>query len=241
MIRTIFDGPIATIVLDRPAARNAIAITAWHALADAVAALPDTTRVVLLTSAVDGIFSAGADITEFGALQTDPAARERFRVAMRVGIEAVARAPMPVIAVVDGACFGAAVALALACDIRVAGDGARFAVTPAKLGIGYPAKDVARLIAHIGKGQASRMLFSADAVEADEARAIGLADLRAPDAAIAARALADRIACHAPQAVRDLKRVLADPADPEHTAAFDAAFEGDAFAAAFAHFTRSRS
>src|SRR5206468_11547968 len=63
-------------------------------------------------------------------------------------------------------CFGAAIALVLACDLRVAGDGASFASTPAKLGLGYPREDVARLIAQIGKGNAARMLFTGEIVDA---------------------------------------------------------------------------
>jgi enoyl-CoA hydratase len=237
MIRTRLDGPLYTIAMDRPAARNAIPLAGWKQLADAVTSLPAEARAVLLISEHDAIFSAGADITEFGPLREDPQARTTFRDTMRDGIKAFAAAPIPTIAAIDGACFGAAVALALACDIRVAGAAARFAVTPAKLGIGYPAEDVARLMAQVGKGQASRMLFSAEPILAAEAHAIGLIEFLAPSAASAARTLAETIARHPPIAVAGLKRVLADPADPDHAAAFDAAFGTPEFARAYAAFT----
>lgn len=240
MIRTRLEGPLYTIALDRPAARNAVPLAGWRRLADVVASLPSEARVLLLASEHDGIFSAGADITEFGALREDAQARVAFRETMRTGIEALAAAPVPTIAAIDGGCFGAAVALALACDIRVAGAAARFAVTPARLGIGYPAEDVARLARQVGKGQAARMLFSAEPIEAPEAHAIGLVELLAPAAGSAARALAEQIVRHPPAAVAGLKRVLADPADPAHAAAFDAAFGSPDFARAYAVFTDRR-
>src|SRR5262249_44859112 len=150
MIHVTRDGPVATITLNRPAARNALPIAGWTALAEAAAEIAASdARVVLLRSDVPVIFSAGADIAEFGTFAGDDATR--FREAMRAGIEAIASLPMPAIAVIDGGCFGAAIALVLACDLRVAGEGASFASTPAKLGLGYPREDVARLIAQIGK------------------------------------------------------------------------------------------
>ncbi|MGK6319757.1 enoyl-CoA hydratase/isomerase family protein [Sphingomonas sp. DT-204] len=225
------DGAIARITLDRPTQRNAIPTREWLALRDVAAEIGRCdVRAVILSSAVPGSFSAGADLADLGELISDPPARTAFREAMRAGIEAVATLPMPVIAAVDGGCYGAAVALALACDLRIAGDGAMFATTPAKLGIGYPGEDVARLIARIGQGQAARMLLAADPVEADEAHRIGLAELRAPDASAAARSFAERIATLAPEAVRMLKRALADPRSLTAARDFDAAFGGAEFA-----------
>ena len=139
--------------------------------------------------------------------------------------------PAGLVAAVEGGCFGAAVALTLACDIVIAGDAALFATTPAKLGIGYPASDVARLRARVGAGQAARMLFTGDRIEADEAVQIGLAHLRAADAGSKAQDLAAMIADNDPVAVRLLKSVLRDPGDPGHDLAFEDAFGSPAFAA----------
>ncbi|UIJ43618.1 enoyl-CoA hydratase/isomerase family protein [Sphingomonas cannabina] len=231
MITWSRDGAIARITLDRPAQRNAIPTAGWLMLRDVVAEVGRSdVRAVILSSAVPGSFSAGADLADLGALASDPPARTAFREAMRAGIEAVAALPMPVVAAVDGGCYGAAVALALAADFRIAGDGAVFATTPAKLGIGYPGEDVARLIGRVGRGQAARMLLVADPIDADEAYRIGLAELRAPDALIAADSFAERIATLAPDAVRMLKRTLADPHSPAVARDFDAAFGGAEFA-----------
>lgn len=239
MIRLRRDGPVAILSLDRPHAKNALAVAAWDALAEHTGRMGDA-RAVVLRSDVPGIFSAGADIAEFARLQDDPPLRSRFRAAMRAGIEAVAALPVPVIAAVDGGCFGAAVALALAADIRVAGDDARFATTPARLGLGYPREDVVRLAARVGRGQAAAMLFLAEQLDADAAHRIGLVERRAVQAGPEALALAQRIAGFAPDAIRLLKRTLVEPADPGLDAAFEDAFGSEAFAAGLAAF-RARS
>lgn len=229
MIRLDRDGHVATLTLNRPAARNALPISGWQALAEAAAEIAASdARVVLLRSDVPVVFSAGADIGEFQSFTGDDATR--FREAMRAGIEAVAALPMPVIAVIDGGCFGAAIALVLACDIRVAGDGAQFASTPAKLGIGYPREDVARLTAQIGKGNAARMLFTGEIIDAADAHDMGLVELRWEEPEPLARAFADRISANAPGAMRLLKATLADPTDPVLDARFDACFAGPEFA-----------
>lgn len=221
---------IAVLTLNRGGARNAIPIAGWDALAAAAAEITDShARAVILRSAMPGIFSAGADLAEFQQLVTDPALRTRFREAMHAGIEAVAALPMPVIAAIDGGCFGAAVALTLACDIVIAGDEAVFAITPAKLGLSYPARDVVRLKARIGEGQAALMLFSGAPIDADEAARTGLAHRRIAHAQPAAHELANAIAANVPEAVRALKSVLRDPAGRDHAQAFDDAFGSTAF------------
>jgi len=239
MIRLDRDGHVATITLDRPAARNALPVAGWHRLAEVAAEIAASdARVVILRSDVPVIFSAGADIGEFQTFTGDDATR--FREAMRAGIEAVAALPVPVIAIIDGGCFGAAIALVLACDLRVAGDGASFASTPAKLGIGYPREDVARLIAQIGKGNAARMLFTGEIVDAGDALAMGLVELRWEEPEPLARAFADRIAANAPGAMKLLKRTLRDPSDPQLDSDFDACFAGPEFAEGVAAFRERR-
>ena len=218
---------LATIALDRPAARNAMPTVAWHDLAATVARVPADARVVVIASAVPGIFSAGADLRDLARLAEDVPARAAFRDAMRAGIEAVAALPMPTLAAVEGGCFGAAVALALACDLIVASPDARFAVPPARLGIAYPAPDVARLAARVGQGAARRLLFTADTIEAAEALRIGLVDLIEAPAVVARR-----IAVNDPAALALLKRMADDPRDPGHAAAFADSFGSPAFAAA---------
>ncbi len=237
MIHLTRNGHVATIALARPEAKNALPTAAWQALAAAARDVGDA-RAVILRSNVPGIFSAGADVREFEQLQADPALRTRFREAMREGIEAIAALPMPVIAAVDGGCFGAAVALILAADIRIAGAQAEFAITPARLGIGYPRADVARLEAQVGRGMAALLLFTGDKLRPDEVHKIGLVELKTRKAIDTATAMADAIAGNAPQAVRLLKRTLGGEQTDRD---FEDAFGGPEFAEGLAAFRARRS
>lgn len=238
MIDTTMLGRIAVLRLDRPAARNALRIADWHRLAEYVRDIDPTIRVMVLHGGES--FCAGADLRELQQLATETSRRAEFREAMSAGIEAVAAAPITVIAAIEGGCYGAGVALALAADLRVAGRGARFATTPAKLGIGYPARDVARLIDRVGRGWTSRMLLGAQPVGVEQALAIGLVEEVADDALAAAMALAEEIAANAPSSTRLIKQIVADPDAAGHDAAFDAAFGGADFAEGIAAFAGRR-
>lgn len=241
MIHWQLHDHIAILTLDRGGARNAIATAGWEALAEAAGAITvSDARTVILRSAMPGVFSAGADLAEFRQLTEDPVRRVRFREAMAAGIEGVAALPMPVICAVDGGCFGAAVALTLACDIVLAGDQAVFATTPARLGLTYPAGDVARLRARVGEGQAGLMLFTGARIDADEAARIGLAHRRVDHAQPAAHEFANVIAANVPEAVRALKAVLRDPDGAGHRQAFDDAFGSDAFRARLGAFLEGK-
>jgi len=223
MIELSVVDAVATITLDRPAARNAVPIAAWDGFADRVAEAAGVARVILLRSAVSGCFCAGADLTEFPALMVDPALVVRFREGMARATTALANAAVPVIAVIDGGCFGAGVALAMACDLRVAGAQARFAIPPARLGIAYPQADVDRLRALVGPGQAARLLLTGDVIDAGEAARIGLVELVAGDADQATRAMASTIAGNSVSAVSALRASLCGG---QGDAAFDALFAG---------------
>lgn len=236
MIRVEHAGAVATITIDRGGRGNSFSGAGWDALATAAGDLAVSGASVVVLRSADTLFSAGADLTEMAALIDDGDARVRFRTRMRAAIDAVAALPMPVVAAIDGGCFGAAVALVLACDLCVAGDAARFATTPAKLGIGYPGADVARLTARIGRGQAARMLLIAAPIDADEAHRIGLADIRAARAGAEAAQIADAIAANASIALRSLKRTLNDPVHPGVDADFDALFGMPEFATRLAAF-----
>jgi enoyl-CoA hydratase/carnithine racemase len=219
----IADG-IATIVLDAPATRNALPMAGWQALADAVAAVAEAgPRVVVLCGGGPGRFCSGSDLGEIAELADYPERRAPFRQAMRDALDPLAALPMPVIAAIDGDCFGAGVALALAADWRVAGPRAAFAITPAKLGITYPQEDVARLVALVGRGQAARLLCGATRIDAAEAARIGLVEVLAEDAMDQARA----IAALSPASLRALKAAVAR-APLGHDPALDQAFD-DAF------------
>jgi enoyl-CoA hydratase/carnithine racemase len=204
------EGPIARLSLNRPEARNAIPLGGWSELAKAAERAQADARVMILSGIKEGAFCAGADIGDFDNFRDQSSARSGFREAMRHGLDGLRDLAIPTIALIEGPCYGAGVALAMACDIRIAGAGGRFAITPAKLGISYPQEDVFRLVALVGPGQASRLLLSAGVIDAAEALRIGLIEiLEESEAAAAADRLAQEIAANDAASLALLKRGIA--------------------------------
>ncbi len=170
-------GAVAELVLNRPERRNALSEAMWRALPVLLAeAQADDAARVLVVRGAGGSFSAGADISEFEAVYATPERAEAYSDAISAALDALAAFPRPVVAMIEGACVGGGCALALACDLRFAARGARFGVTPAKLGLAYPYNDVRRLLQAVGPGMARDLLFTGRLIEADEALACGLID-----------------------------------------------------------------
>lgn len=177
MFRLTRDGAVARLTLDRPEARNAIPADSWAELERLLGEVAGSDARLLIVTGAAGAFCAGADLSDFAGFRDDGAARRRFRKAMRAALDALAGLPIPTIALIEGACYGAGVALAMACDLRAAGPEARFAITPARIGISYPQEDVHCLVALVGAGQAARLLFGAATIDDVEAMDIGLVEL----------------------------------------------------------------
>lgn len=199
-------GPIAHLVIDRAAKRNAITQAMWEQFPGLIASAmaDDAVRVLILRAAEPGAFSAGADIAEFGAGARDPVWRAANQAAIARAQIDLTHAPKPVIAFIEGDCVGGGCGLALACDLRVATSAARFGITPAKLGLVYSLHDTKLLVDAVGASQAKRILFTAGLIDADEALRIGLIDLMADDAA----ELADTIAAASPHTARHAKAMV---------------------------------
>jgi enoyl-CoA hydratase/carnithine racemase len=208
MFELTLDGAVARLRLDRPEARNAIPVGGWAELVDRCSEAAAGGARLLIVSGDRQAFCAGADLADFPTLTNDAAARTAFREAMRAGLDALRVLPIATVAMVEGHCYGAGVALAMACDIRVAGKGARFAITPAKFGISYPQEDVARLVALVGPGQASRLLLGAGPIDSAEAGRIGLVELWEEEAGAATESLARSILGNSGESIALLKRSL---------------------------------
>lgn len=242
------DGPVARLLIDRAAKRNAFDQAMWERLPELVEAAMATreVRVLVLTSAEPGPFCAGADIGEFSTMSRDPEWRKRNQAAIRRTQVTLARAAKPTVAAVDGDCIGGGCGLALACDMRVATPRARFGITPAKLGLVYPLHDTKLLVDAVGPAQAKRMLFTGVLLDAAEAHRIGLVDILSDDLAGAVGEVTTAIAStspHSQQASKAIIRRILDGAtddDPASSAQFDAAFEGEDFREGVAAFLEKR-
>ncbi len=188
------EAPLATLTLNRPAARNALNLAMWRALPDAVSkiAADPSVRVVIVRGA-GGTFASGADIAEFPIVFADRTSALDYGRLIETATGALAKLEKPVIALIEGYCIGAGLAIALACDLRIAASSTRLGAPPAKLGLMYSLSDTRRLVHAVGPSQARAMLFTGALHPATEALRLGLVDeVHAPDAleeAVRAKAL----------------------------------------------------
>ncbi|MFF7986479.1 enoyl-CoA hydratase/isomerase family protein [Streptomyces sp. NPDC007901] len=170
------EDAVATVVMGNAAKRNAMTAAMWRALPpllDELSADP-AVRTLVLTGEGD-TFCAGADIS---TLRDSPAEAQHLAGAAE---EALAAFPKPTLAAVRGHCVGGGSQLAAACDLRFAEEGALFGVTPAKLGIVYPASSTRRLVSLVGPATTKYLLFSGELIDAQRALRTGLVDEVLPE------------------------------------------------------------
>ncbi|MZE81158.1 enoyl-CoA hydratase/isomerase family protein [Streptomyces sp. SID5475] len=180
------DG-VATVTIHHPAKRNAMTAAMWRELPVLLERLAaDASVRVLVLTGSGGTFCAGADIAELsgagsedgdenGAGDGKPAGGGTQSLAVAAE-EALAAFPKPTLAAVRGYCVGGGCQLAAACDLRFAAEGSSFGVTPARLGIVYPATATRRLAGLVGPATAKFLLFSAELIDAGRALRTGLVD-----------------------------------------------------------------
>lgn len=169
------EGSVATITFDRPAARNAMTWEMYGQLRQHCLALTQerSAQVVLFRGAGGEAFVAGTDIAQFRQFQ-DGEAGIAYERQIDAGIDLIERLPMPSVAVVDGWAVGGGLAIATACDFRVATPKSRFGVPIAKtLGNTLSIANVARLRAAWGVALVKRMLLLAEMPDAAEALSCG--------------------------------------------------------------------
>ena len=159
------EAQVRWIVLDRPEVANALLVDDLDLIADAVRGLDETTRAVVVTGAGDRSFSSGMHLDTFRGATPVTARRLIGRVADV--LRAVRRAPVPTVAMLNGVCLGAALELALACDLRIARTGVRIGLPEVRLGIPSVA-DAALLPAFVGLSKAREMILTGDLYEVDD-------------------------------------------------------------------------
>ncbi len=176
-LQLVIEDGVASLTLNQPGRRNAVAAAMWRAIPDAAAAIDQdhSVRIAVIAGSGDH-FSAGADISEFAATYADQTSAEAYNAAVRRGQAVLREIQVPVVAAIRGSCMGGGLGLALACDLRFCADDARFAITPAKLGLAYSFADTRQLVAAVGPVRAKDILFSARVLPAAEALRIGLVD-----------------------------------------------------------------
>jgi enoyl-CoA hydratase len=213
------DGPIGWITFNNPERRNAVSMAMWEALADIVRdyGKDNAIRVIVLKGAGDKAFVSGADISEFEEKRSSPETTRNYNQASGKANEALMHVGKPTIAMIRGYCIGGGVAVALSCDMRIAAEDAKFGVPAARLGLGYEAKGVRKLMDVVGPAFAKEIFFTARQFTAQEALAMGLINRMLPDAQLEhfVRDYAGAIAANAPLTVASIKAIVGEMAKDE--------------------------
>ncbi|MDB5932315.1 MAG: enoyl-CoA hydratase [Polaromonas sp.] len=193
---------VAWLTLDNLRKFNAIAPPMWRTISDALTRFESDpgVRCVVLTGQGDKAFCVGADISQFEKIRSDMQASAEYERLTQSTLHQLQSFPKPTVAMIAGYCLGAGVALAAACDLRVAAVGARLGIPAAKLGIGYPYAGVKRLTDLVGPANVKRILFTGERFDAGEMLRVGLVDELVPAHELTARVqgVAAGIAANAP-------------------------------------------
>jgi len=237
MILVHRDGPIATVVLNRPEKLNALTKAMWRALGETIAALDrdDDVRCIIVRGAGEKAFSPGNDIGEFATERANKAQAIAYGHAMHATAGAFVRCRHPLVAQIHGICVGGGLEIAALCDLRICGMSSRFGAPVKNLGLVMAYPEMAPLVQVVGTSVALEILLEGRIFDAQEALAKRLVTRVVPDDQVAAeaRATAQRIAEGAPLAARWHKkfaRRLADPrplTDAEYDECYDCFDTGD--------------
>ncbi len=208
------DGAIGRLIINNPQRRNAFSFAMWQALPELLGdfTADDAIHVVVLKGAGGKAFSAGNDISEFKQRRSTKAQIVEYDAVTACAYEALISLSKPTIAMIEGYCIGGGLEVALLCDLQIAADTARFAVTPARLGLGYKYDDVHLLVSNVGPKYAKEILFTARQFSAAEAQQMGIVNRVVPADELAAfvEQYAQTIADNAPLSIKAAKQIIGE-------------------------------
>jgi enoyl-CoA hydratase/carnithine racemase len=212
--KLVLDRPadaVARLTLNHPEKRNALDHDVLDAIAEVLPRLDDgiETRCVIFTGS-GSMFSAGYDI---GGIPDESFQRDAEALVahpFHAAMDAITNHPFPIVAAINGHCLGGGLELAVRCDLRIAAEGVKLGMPPARLGLIYGHTGLRRFIDVIGVAYTKELFLIGRNVEADRAERIGLVNWTAPAEGLeeAAVALAADIASGAPLAARGNKRAI---------------------------------
>jgi enoyl-CoA hydratase/carnithine racemase len=206
-------GDAVVLTIDRPGARNAVDSVLARRLGESVrlASADPRVRGIVITAEGGEVFMAGGDIREQDALVRGGSQGDEI-LGMFDELAAFEQSEVPVIAAVQGGVFGGGCELILLCDLVIAEQHAMFSFRHAKMGLSPAWGGMTRLLERVGPLEATRLLLTAEKVDAAEARRIGLVGEVVPTGSARSRAIAqvNRIADNSRAAVAAMKRALLD-------------------------------
>ena len=200
------DGPMATVILNRPDKLNALTRAMWRELGEAIDRLSgdDDLRCVIVRGAGEKAFSPGNDIGEFATERANKTQAIEYGRAMHETARALATCRHPLIAQIHGICVGGGLEIAALCDLRICGASSRFGAPIKNLGLVMAYPEMAPLVRLVGASVALEILLEGRIFDAQEAKDKGLVTRVVPDADVEreARAAGGRIAEGAPLVAR---------------------------------------
>jgi enoyl-CoA hydratase len=208
------DGPIGWMTFNNPARRNAVSLDMWEAIPVILDRFEQdpAVRVVVLKGAGEQAFVSGADISQFEKVRSSPESNAHYDAVSGKASERLIECGKPTIAMIRGFCIGGGLAIAIGCDIRIANEGARFGIPAARLGLGYGAPGVKRLMELVGPSFTKEIFFTARHFSAAEAREMGLVNRVVADEVLEGytRGYCATIGDNAPMTMRALKRTVGE-------------------------------
>lgn len=172
-LRTEVIENVGWLTLNRPKYLNAISHEMWLSIPESLSEMHSKGAKVVVISGDHATFASGADLMELEKIDSYAKAQS-FWYGIRECLEYIHAFEVPTIAMIDGACIGGGLLMAVACDIRYSSNVATFGLPIAKLGIVLDDSNIARLTELIGPAQAKEMLYTGDTISSAEAQAMGL-------------------------------------------------------------------
>jgi len=208
------DGPIATVVLNRPEKLNAMSVAMNRRLREIMEACDQDAdlRCVVLRGTGGRAFSVGADISEFEATRSSAAQAREYARLGNPAFHSVRACRHPVVALIQGLCVGGGFGLAALCDIKICGESSRFGVPIKRLGLVESHEELEAVVRAVGAGPTLEILLTGDLLDAPGALRIGFVNRVVPDDRVEeeAYAVARKVAEGAPLAARWHKRFVYD-------------------------------
>ena len=216
------EDEVLVLTLNRPSKRNALSLELCERITESVTSAASATSATSPSRSPRAIVVTGTGTSFCAGADLDEVYGEQFLAALQGMVRAITRAPVPVVAAVNGPAIGGGTQLALACDLRVATDRAVFAIPTARNGLAVDPWTIRRLGDIVGGGHARGMLLAAESLDLTAALAGGL--VQREGGLDAALALAHDLARLAPLSLAYAKRVLNHPELPEDDATLQADF-----------------
>ena len=215
------NGQIGYLTFNNPEKRNAITLEMWLEIPGVIKELNknEKIRVIVLKGAGEEAFVAGADISEFKTVLTNPESAKKYYSATSGAFSAIKHSKKPVVAMIRGFCFGGGCSIAINCDLRIASEDAKFSIPAARLGVGYGFEHAKQVVDAVGPSYAREILFTGRTYDAPAALNMGLIHRMVPVSKLQSytQRYAAKIAGNAPLTIREMKISIEEYLkEPEH-------------------------